>query len=470
MEGLASAAPSRADDVEVGPIPRRVADQREQHFRIALLAIVAAAAIVRIVFALTIASDLPFGVDADYYRLTSESLVRGDGYAIRPAEGMWKVDGDPERLVPATAHGPVHATVLAAANLVDLRSWDAHRVVLGLVGAAGVGCTGLLGRRVAGRRVGLVAAAIAALHPLWFQAAGFVSSETTFFLAIPAALLALQVAVDEGGARRFAIAGVLAGVAALTRSEAAVLIGVAALVAVGFAPRRRTVAAASLLIAGVLTVLPWLIWMRSTTGEFTFSTNGGITLAGANCDETYDGPRLGSFSGCALGIGAVYDAKQPSGLDPGHAAGFLDGELRSYALDYARSHRSRLPAVIAARAARTAGVFRIDQSIEFDRAIGAHPPTQRLGFVVNWALLPTAAAGTVLLGRRRAWPPLAVLGSGIALAAGAGMTVYGATRMRIAAEPALAVLGAVALVAAVDRVRTGRGTARGPAGTLGDVL
>jgi glucose-6-phosphate-specific signal transduction histidine kinase len=76
------------------------------------------------------------------------------------------------------------------------------------------------------------------------------------------------------------------------------------------------------------------------------------------------------------------------------------------------------------------------------------------GTVMYWALLPFAIVGAVILRRRRrlVWPLVATAMTVTLVAA----ATYGQQRFRIAAEPALLVLAAVALHAAWQRVRRAR--------------
>ena len=73
------------------------------------------------------------------------------------------------------------------------------------------------------------------------------------------------------------------------------------------------------------------------------------------------------------------------------------------------------------------------------------------GFVAYWLLVPFAIGGIVLLLLARAllWPLVAPF---LSVAIGTVLT-YGNQRFRIAAEPALVVLAAVACVALVARAR-----------------
>ena len=78
---------------------------------------------------------------------------------------------------------------------------------------------GLLGRRVGGDAVGLVAAGIAAVSPNIWVNDGLVMSETVTNLTVVGALLLAFAAYDRPSTRRFAALGAMCGLAALARAE-----------------------------------------------------------------------------------------------------------------------------------------------------------------------------------------------------------------------------------------------------------
>ena len=83
-------------------------------------------------------------------------------------------------------------TYLAVWSLVGLQSALWHRLASCLLGAATVGLVGLLGRRLAGDRAGLIAAVLAAAYPhLWLNDAALLS-ETAAAFAVVLAMLAVE--------------------------------------------------------------------------------------------------------------------------------------------------------------------------------------------------------------------------------------------------------------------------------------
>ena len=166
-----------------------------------------------------------FAVKFDDDLLLNDSLY----YSIqagRNSQGAWFREGLTE--FPGAEHGPLTSLYLTLWSLVsdDIVAWQ--RFGMTLIGIATVAVVGLVGRRLAGPRAGLVAAAIAAVYPnLWINDS-LVMSESLACLIVAVALLVALGFDRAPGLGRAAALGVLVGLGALTRSEIA-------LYAVGFA-------------------------------------------------------------------------------------------------------------------------------------------------------------------------------------------------------------------------------------------
>src|SRR5213078_2882863 len=78
---------------------------------------------------------------------------------------------------------------------------------------------GLLGRRIAGDAVGLVAAGLAAIYPNIWVNDGLIMSETVTSLAVVLTLLAAVAFWQRPSLRRAALVGLACGFAALARAE-----------------------------------------------------------------------------------------------------------------------------------------------------------------------------------------------------------------------------------------------------------
>ena len=434
--------------------PGRPERRASTRFAIGLGAIALVALVARLGFGWWVAPDLPAASDVGYYREVASHVAAGEGY-VEPV-GPHLAPEPP--LVATATHPPGHPVVLAVGDRLGLRSAEAQRALLSVVSTGGIVLVGLLGRRVGGELVGLVAAGIGALHPLWVQHAGMLVSEATYLPLVAGVLLVADVARQRRTWPWWVALGVLVGLAALTRVEALLLVGTLGLPMALLGPgwRRRVRDLALVAGAALLVVGPWVVRNDVRVGVATISTNGAPTLAGSYCDQTFEGPRQGGFSlPCSLGvIGALAEGEQP-GPDGRVPPGPIDAGARSYARTYASAHRGRLPAVLVSRLARLAGVGHLGDALELDVREGRHRPTQRVGFVVGWTVLLAAVGGVVRLVRRRDLAHLLLLGSTVATAVLTGALLYGSTRLRVVAEPSLVVLAAVGLDPLLRRVRSG---------------
>lgn len=341
--------------------------------------------------------------------------------------------------VPTAEHPPGMTVVVAALDLLGMDSTAAQKVGLAVLGSATVPLVGLVGRHAAGARAGLVAAGLAAIYPMLWAADGSLMSETVYGVLITASLWLAYRALERPTGRRFAALGAVIALAALVRGEAiGLLVLLVAPLAWHVRSWERGVAA---LAAFALVLAPWTIRNLSTFEEpVLISTNSYGIWVGANCHETYYGELVGSWVFSCYG-------KRPPGDEVQESIAY-----RKRGMTYAREHLGRVPVVVAARAGRLLDVYRPwSQGVFLASAEGRRPAAQKLALVAWWLLAPLAVAGAVVLRRRR--EPLVVLLAPCVLVVLMGLTTYGSTRFRFAAEPAVVVLAAVALEALLRRRR-----------------
>jgi 4-amino-4-deoxy-L-arabinose transferase-like glycosyltransferase len=347
---------------------------------------------------------------------------------------------------------PLYPLLLALPSIVGWKTVVAHRVLSCLMGAALVAGVGLLGRRVAGERVGLVAASIAALYPLLVVLDGSVRSESLYAPLIAFMLLAAYRLADQPSTGRAVVLGALIGAAALTRSEAlllgVVLLALAARRLPSGARIRQPVAAA---VIALLLIAPWLIRNWAEFDRPLLSTNAGSLAYGANCHAAYYSGQIGSWP-CYPRLTVA----------PGRDEADVSADLGQTGVTYARDHVGRLPAVAGVRLLRSFDLWAPPSATRLEAAIGDRDlSTYRAGVAVYYLLLPFAVAGAVILRRRR--EPLGFLLAPIALVALVSILGYGTPRFRVPAEIPLVVLAAVALVGIAARLRERRGAAQAEA-------
>jgi 4-amino-4-deoxy-L-arabinose transferase-like glycosyltransferase len=383
--------------------------------------------------------------DGFYYTIAANLFADGHGW---PNPLGFALTGE---FVPAANHPPAWSFLLAGGSVFGFRSQFEHQVIAVLVGTATVVAVGLAGRRMAGARVGLIAASIAALYPnLWIYEREL-HAEPLVFLGAALVLWLAYAFLDRPTTAK--IVGLAAGctILALTRAEQMLL-----LVAL-FVPlvllvrgRRGHDRIRWLVIGGVTSVLvlaPWVVYNNSRFEEpVTITTGFGEALRVGNCQSTYSGTLLGS-----------YDQRCRKNLRPYPDPSVEDGRKRREALTFMRAHLRRLPVVIAAREGRTWGLFAPMQQSRLDSARGMSPNHAtplwliRTGFVVYWLLLPFAVAGAFVARRRHIplWPLVAFI---MTVAVAVAIT-FGETRYRAGAEIPIVLLAALGIDAAVRAVR-----------------
>lgn len=190
-------------------------------------------------------------------------------------------------------HPPLYTYFLAVPFRL-LGTFEAVKWIQVVVTALLVLILGRLGFRVFGPRVGLVAAAMAALYPelVWFASHFWV--ENVFVVLLWWSMERLLTADEEGRWPTAAVAGALWGLAILARETGFYFIPFAVLWLVFRAPRPGGRArAAAFTLAALLTVAPWTYRNWAVFHAFVpVSTAGGLNLFQGNArlsrQEVYD--------------------------------------------------------------------------------------------------------------------------------------------------------------------------------------
>jgi 4-amino-4-deoxy-L-arabinose transferase-like glycosyltransferase len=435
-------------------------------FRRALIGIALGGLALRLIYAYAIVKSRPLLGDALEFQQQANLLADGHGYIQLWAWGHSHV------ALPTADKPPVYPFLEAIISVLGGRSWAWHDLIGVLSGTGTVVVVGLIGRRVSGPRVGVIAATLAAFYPLLIASDGSLRSESVYVLLIVLTLLAALRLRESRTIGRAAILGALIALAALTRGEALLLL---VLLPFSLAGARR---GAVSVVACLLVLSPWLVRCWIAFGQpVLISTNVGSLVAGANCDQTYSGSLIGQWSfSCLFGksnISCPPGRSILSCIGPPHyrneakeASSLLDTGLR-----YARDHAGRLPLVIAARLGRSFELYHPEQQAYMEYSLeGRSLSVEEAGRFVYYLVALLAIWGAVLLHRRRG--PWAVLLAPMVLVIFVSVTGYGFTRFRVAGEPGLIVLAAVSVDALVGRVRRGVGADKetGRSGSAGSSL
>jgi 4-amino-4-deoxy-L-arabinose transferase-like glycosyltransferase len=390
-----------------------------------LAAIVALGVVIRVPYTLWVAPWPPaLFNDEAYYSALGNLIALGEGF-VRPGELL-----SAGIAVPTAERAPLYPLTLAALAELGATGSDPQRLLGAITGAGTIIAVGLLGLRLAGPRAGLLAAGLAAAYPTLIAADGALMTESLYGMLAALALLAAYRVVEAPSAGRAALLGGLVGLAALARGEGLFLLPLLLVPLLRRPGGPRAAAVACLSFALVLA--PWFARNWSTFDRpVLIATEAGETLAGANCDASYYGPKIGKWEVDCVGVEAG-----PSPADFNEAAEFNEAGRRG--IRYAGNHIGRVPAVLGVRLARTWGIWEPFQVPE-----GRSRTVTRIGAIAYFLLVPLAIYGFILLRRRGV--PVWILSAPLVTVTLTSLVAYGSVRFRHSAELPLVVFAAVAL-------------------------
>lgn len=245
-----------------------------------LIAVAALAGLVlRLAFALLYWVDKPLTHDEREYLALAQSVAAGRGFVYDASHET----GTAQQFGRAPAY-PLFLVAIGAGSGEHHASPVRVKIAQSVTGAIGVWIIGLLAWRALGPRPAAIAAAIASIYPplVWMPA--YVLSETLYSTLALGTVLLLDIAVDRaddmasgraGGALAL-MAGLLAGVAVLTRPAMLFFLPLAA---VWLVRRRRAVLAVALVAAAAAVVAPWTARNLRAYGKFVLvASEGGVTF------------------------------------------------------------------------------------------------------------------------------------------------------------------------------------------------
>jgi len=188
-------------------------------------------------------------------------------------------------------HPPLYPYFLAAVNAA-LGGLFAIKVAQALIGSLLIPAIARIAFRVAGYRAAVVSALVAAVYPEFIWYSGHFWCETLFLTLLWWAVERLMSSEETGSARAAVGAGVLFGLAILTRETLLYLLPMGALWLATSTPRKPR-PAALMTATALLLVLPWTLrnWVQFDS-FIPVSTGGGLNLYQGNAPlartEVYD--------------------------------------------------------------------------------------------------------------------------------------------------------------------------------------
>lgn len=386
------------------------------------------------------------GADTVEFEQMAWNAAQGKGFSL----------GAPP--APTAFRAPGYPMLLSAAYRVAGRAYWLNRVVLSLVGTITCALVYAVGMRLGlGGGISLLAALLTAVLPLQFYWCGHFMSEPLAACLNVAAVLALvagvrvcrgqneQQGVDSGCPWLLLLAGVLCGLAALTRPIA--LLWPPAVGGLWLCSHRvswRTAVWWTVLVGlGMgMAVAPWSIRNRLVLQRWALiATNGGSTFWGANNAIVAEpGPHWGRW----VSTNFAGERKQREVMSLPNE---VDRDRKEWALgrEYLADNPGRIPILLTGKLLRLVQPMPDSPNRIYARTVAA----------AQLFLLPLTLAGLVLLLRKPGWRPrLIPLNAQLLVLVAATLIFYGTERFRAAYEPFMALYAAVAIGWGMQRIRT----------------
>jgi 4-amino-4-deoxy-L-arabinose transferase-like glycosyltransferase len=415
-------------------------------------------------------------LDERTYLLRAHALLDGEGFVGSYQTWVRHDEADPTKApqYPGAFQPPGYTAFIAGVMAVSGRSVTAVKFAQLLLGTLTVLLVYALGRAWFDARHGLVAAWICALYPNLIAFSHYLWSETLYTLLLVCAVWLLTRRPQPPQVGAAIAAGVVLGMAALTRSAIVYFVPVLMIwLALAHRPWWRSALARGALVLTVclLTILPWTIRNhRIHDGWVLVDTNGAYNVWRGNGPAFFElrkDPRLPRYAwpfeslplypvGDRQARWLVRDVKRELGVDQP-----TDLEVARAARQTAwRSIREDPTAFLRRAAYKISDLWNPTSFLLRHFVLGAYGDvSDALRGTVSWAailaylgVMAFAVVGAVGARRDpRTWLVLLLL----LFVTGIGAVAFGLTRFRLPLVPLLSVLAAHGILAVVDR-RAGR--------------
>ncbi len=444
-------------------------DRRRAAGRAPIIAIAVAGYLLRLVMVFAVHPSCPFDADrwadkSSYAAVTGPateasgcSTLTGDSLYIY-VQGRMLAAGkgfaDPvaflsrQVVVPSGKKAPATTVIVAALDRAGFPTIDASRAVLALLGSGAIVVVGLLARRLAGRRAGILAASIMALYPVFVINDWRLMTESWTVLWYSAMVYAIYRLWERATPGWAVLVGVFTGLCYYGRAEMMLVWAFAYLPAIlgrRHVPwRARLLTTATTILAGLAVMMPLIV---ANTVRFShpvpLGPGTGWGIRNGTCDEAWFGEQTGYLSFNCFDNHTTFMVAPILQANPLADETDVDPPYRERAVEYIRDNLPRYPAVAAARVGRVFGFFEPVQTIELERVSeGRGDLDSMLQFVVYYLLVPFTALGAWILRRRRVpiSPILGPLGSTVLIVAAS----FGLPRYRLFVDVGMVVASAVA--------------------------
>jgi 4-amino-4-deoxy-L-arabinose transferase-like glycosyltransferase len=421
--------------------------------KLAMLLVLGCALVFRLVFAI-------WAVGLDAAPRGDEINYQDHAANIAAGKGMIRSDGQPSAFRP-----PLVPLVLGGIYKIFGVHLEIARVFQILVGVALAGLTYLVAGRLFSPGVALVAAGLVAVNPYLVLMSSYLLTESLYAALMLAGLLALEASRGRAHASVawLALAGIILGLATLTRANALVLVVLVAagVVFLGTGGAVRRVAGGAVVLAAVLvTLAPWAIRNHARLGEWVLlTTNGGMTFYQCNNQAVLSDPAL---------YGSVGVSETLPGWDRVRGASEVDADREAWRLG--RAFLRENPGAIPKLAWRKFVRFWRFQSHapssgvksgwwwNKNTLLGGLASRFDPGFVYSVVVLPLFLIGLAVTFKqyRKVFFLYATVVAHVLVA----LVFFGSLRARLPIEPVIAILAAAGAAWVWARLRLPRGKTR----------
>jgi 4-amino-4-deoxy-L-arabinose transferase-like glycosyltransferase len=427
--------------------------------RVGVLAVVlvAAALVLRIAY---VDATPGYGLrhDAVDYDVHARSIAQGEGFSKTLAHGRptaFRPPGYPYFL------GAVYHVFKADRKPVKERVRVA-RIAQAFVGAALVALVGVIAFQLWGPTAALVALGLGAIYLPLILVGGAVMSEPLFDVFMLASLAAVLAYRRSRHRYAWAVAaGVLGGLAALTRAQALILLmplAIAVWDGRSWRAPRALGPPVVLVVAALLTITPWTIRNARELHHFVpISTQFGSALAGTYNDlSRADTENPASWHGLRHVPDYAYLFNRVGQTNEA----VLEQRLRSASLTYIREHPAYVGKVAWWNTRRMVDLAGWHRSRATAATITINHLWADRGILCFWIFAALALAGAFTAMARRA--PWYVWAMPILMFFSVVFLVVETPRYRTPIDPFIVLLAAAALVTAARRALAARSTDRSP--------
>jgi 4-amino-4-deoxy-L-arabinose transferase-like glycosyltransferase len=213
-------------------------------------------------------------------RWSAAAVIFNDGPIFIRVAQAW-AEGDWAGALSHDYH-PLYPVLIAGAHAV-IADWELAAVAVSLIGGtAAVGCLYGFARAAFGRPAAFAAGALLAVHPYAIEFSGDVQSEGLYMGLFLGAVWALWLALRSASLGAASVAGLLSGLAYLTRPEGIGLLVVGGVFAAWFAlrrswsPRRTAAWGALLFLTAAAVAGPYVVWLRVETDAWSLTQKKSI--------------------------------------------------------------------------------------------------------------------------------------------------------------------------------------------------